>query len=154
MRTWEQAQTEIKAAISKFPNTFGLRAFPGKVFRLSEASSYFSDETLYLYTEVQDRDSWLSFGKGTVSEVSSQIVQLPKLTPEQSKRVYLVRLYIQRMRSRARKAYAQDYLDFLEDRYHVGLSEPIASAYDIHPLSVATSIEMRVRAILEGKDSK
>jgi hypothetical protein len=68
----------IAAEIANFPPTFGLRAYPGDVFRISRTASYFSDYpalgTLYLYTQVRRGDQWLDFCKGTSAELRAQIV--------------------------------------------------------------------------------
>jgi hypothetical protein len=73
--TFQEQQAAVDSAVAAFPGTFGLRAFPGRVFRVSPRASYFS--TLYgvmLYTEVQDeRGQWSDFAKGTPSELSAQI---------------------------------------------------------------------------------
>jgi hypothetical protein len=67
----------IAEAIAKFPSTFGLAGFPGKVFRISQSASYISDYpatgTLHLYTEVQRGDQWLSFAKATLEELQVQV---------------------------------------------------------------------------------
>ena len=73
------------------------------------------------------------------------------LTPEQLKNVSAVRAYISRLR-RDRQRYAEDYLNYIYDRYNLGMTEPIAAQYDIHPLSAATSIEQRIHKILDGED--
>ena len=66
----------VETAIELFPATFGLRAFPGKVFRISVQSSYPSQDDVVLYTEVQDGDKWLSFAKGSVEEMQRNVVPL------------------------------------------------------------------------------
>ena len=63
----------IDGAISQFPATFSLRAFPGKTFRLSRESSYVNGDQVILYTQVQKGDRWLDFAKGTVSELKAQV---------------------------------------------------------------------------------
>lgn len=65
----------VAGAIAQFPATFGLRSFPGKMFRLSQTSSYISGDTVQLYTEVQNADgTWSSFAKGTIDELRQQLV--------------------------------------------------------------------------------
>ena len=59
--------------IKGFPETFGLRAFPGRTFRINPAQSYESGGEFILYTDVQDGDGWLSFCKGTPSELQKEI---------------------------------------------------------------------------------
>jgi hypothetical protein len=65
---------KIRAAIAQFPATFGLRGFPGGVFRLSPDSSYVSGGRVALYTQRKDGDSWNDFSKGTEAELRGQIV--------------------------------------------------------------------------------
>lgn len=66
---------QIEAAAAEFPETFGLKAFPGKVFRISLAASYVSGGQVLLYTAIQDGDRWESFAKGTPAELRAQIVR-------------------------------------------------------------------------------
>ena len=67
----------ISEAIKQFPEQFGLKAFPGKVFALSFSASYISEGQIYLYTVVQTDDGkWLSFCKGTPAELKSAMVRL------------------------------------------------------------------------------
>lgn len=78
--TTQQYEQRIKDAIAKFPETFGLRAFPGKVFKISFSASYIaeydSDNPVELYTLVKVGDRWESFCKGTVAELQANIVKL------------------------------------------------------------------------------
>ena len=67
---------KIRDAIARFPSTFGLRGFPGGVFRISPTSSYVSGGRVMLYTERKDNDDWLDFSKGTESELRSQVTSL------------------------------------------------------------------------------
>jgi hypothetical protein len=72
------AQAEIvDAAIARFPETFGLRAYPGEQFRISRASSYVNDsDVLQLYTERLCEDGkWHSFAKGTESELRNEVTK-------------------------------------------------------------------------------
>lgn len=65
----------VKDEAAKFPGEFGLRAFPGKTFRVSEAISYYSDsEGVMLYTEVKNGDRWMSFCKGSPAELKREMV--------------------------------------------------------------------------------
>ena len=68
----------IVEAIKLFPAEFGLRGFPGDVFRMSPEASYLSDRGLpILYTERRNADgSWSAFAKGCVAEMRSQVVAL------------------------------------------------------------------------------
>ena len=72
------SDTRIKEVIATFPATFGLRSFSGLAFRISETSSFFSGEQLFLYTEVQQSGGWVSFAKGTERELRRQLVDAPK----------------------------------------------------------------------------
>jgi hypothetical protein len=65
---------KIRAAIAKFPATFGLRGFPGKVFRISPTSSYVSGERVMLYTERKDNGGWQDFSKGTEAELRREVI--------------------------------------------------------------------------------
>jgi len=67
---------QIRAAIARFPATFGLRGFPGDVFRISPTSSYVSGGRVMLYTERKDNDDWLDFSKGTESELRGEVTSL------------------------------------------------------------------------------
>lgn len=88
----------INAAIAKFPQTFGLRAFPGKVFKIDSQSSYmgqaywlqpdpqpgkpetFGPEEPILYVYVKsgagEGDEWLAFSKAASRELAGQVVPL------------------------------------------------------------------------------
>lgn len=80
MKTRNQEQTEIAATIATFPAKFGLRAFPGDTFRVSPMSSYFSGDTMYLYTErLAESGMWQSFAKGTAGELRLEVVALPSV---------------------------------------------------------------------------
>lgn len=68
---------KIHDAIARFPPTFGLRGFPGDVFRLSPTSSYVSGGSVMLYTQRKEGDHWLDFSKGTEPELRGEIVPLP-----------------------------------------------------------------------------
>lgn len=65
----------IVNAAAEFPETFGLRAFPGEKFRVSISASYVSDGQVMLYTDVwsRARGEWQSFAKGTPAELRAQI---------------------------------------------------------------------------------
>jgi hypothetical protein len=71
---------KVTDAIAQFPATFGLRAFPGDVFKISPFHSYESDfpapGTVYLYTYVRRGDAWHSFAKGTPQELRAEVVAL------------------------------------------------------------------------------
>lgn len=68
-------QKAVADAIATFPETFGLKAFPGSVFRIGKRESFVSQGTVMLYTLIQKEDQWLAFAKGTIGELRSQIVK-------------------------------------------------------------------------------
>lgn len=66
--------------IARFPATFGLRAFPGKTFRISAQASYVNDSgTLQLYTQVLRDGQWLDFAKDSEKELRAELVDLKGL---------------------------------------------------------------------------
>jgi hypothetical protein len=79
---YDSKQKEVfKRVAATFPATFGLRAFPGDTFRISESSSYFNgpmlscdEKDLMLYTECQRGATWVDFAKGTAEELRAQVV--------------------------------------------------------------------------------
>ena len=76
LKDWgPEAEQAIKDALALFPGTFGLRGFPGKVFRMSASSSFVGSGQVWLYSEVQDGEKWLSFAKGTVEEFNREVVR-------------------------------------------------------------------------------
>ena len=62
----------IAQAIAEFPETFGLRGFPGKRFSLSQRSSYVSGGEVMLYTVTSEG---LDFTKGTPAEIRAEVVR-------------------------------------------------------------------------------
>lgn len=78
MMSYLDQRTIILAARKPFPEKFGLRAFPGDTFRISERDSYVNDSgDVQLYTEVLRGDKWLSFAKGTPAELAKEVVADP-----------------------------------------------------------------------------
>jgi hypothetical protein len=65
---------KIRAAIARFPPTFGLRGFPGDVFRLSPTASYVSGGRVLLYTQRKDGNQWLDFAKETEPELRREVI--------------------------------------------------------------------------------
>lgn len=70
-----------REAIARFPEEFGLRAFPGDKFRISYGASYFrtwdDPDSLMLYTERLCEDGkWKDFAKGTEAELRREVVRL------------------------------------------------------------------------------
>lgn len=66
----------IEEAMAKFPETFGLKAFPGRTFRFSRSASYMRDTEVVLYAQVDTPSGWVDFGKGTTEEFQQEIVIL------------------------------------------------------------------------------
>ncbi len=69
----------IEKACAEFPKTFGLRAFPGEVFRVDDYDSYLNDNggiTFYTHRLNKENGRWNAFAKGTKSELMAQIVLL------------------------------------------------------------------------------
>ena len=66
----------LSDAIAEFPERFGLRAFPGKVFCIARVDSWVDRETKIpqLYVCVETDDGWLSFSRGTPPELAREIV--------------------------------------------------------------------------------
>jgi hypothetical protein len=74
--TREEEHQAVLDAIARFPETFGLRAYPGETFRIGVRESYFSDHQrqVLLYTQRQMPDGqWRDFAKGSEEELRRQI---------------------------------------------------------------------------------
>jgi hypothetical protein len=77
MNRYEDEKKAVADSVARFPITFGLRAFPGDVFRVSPSSSYYSETYgVMLYTEVLRVNKWMSFAKGTPDELLREVVKL------------------------------------------------------------------------------
>lgn len=79
MKSVQENETAVKAAMAEFPATFGLRAFPGDVFRIGERQSYVNDSgVVMLYTQRYDvtREQWMDFAKGTAGELRREVVKV------------------------------------------------------------------------------
>ncbi len=81
MTAWKDRQAEVDAAIEaitrEYGDTFGLRAFPGDVFMISEGASFWCDRDkvlLYTYVWSIKQNKWLAFAKGTIEELKREIV--------------------------------------------------------------------------------
>lgn len=80
MINYETQMELVKAAAKQFPSEFGLRAFPGEVFRINIGDSYY-DETkglVMLYVGIRKGDQWPGFSKGTTTEIRMELTALPK----------------------------------------------------------------------------
>ena len=82
--TWHDAANKLYFAVkSTFPETFGLRAYPGHSFRISDSASYYAgpleakeveEHHIMLYTERLRADgTWSDFVKGTPEELRRAI---------------------------------------------------------------------------------
>lgn len=75
----------VKAAAAEFPATFGLRAYPGRLFRIEQGASFVSQGVVLLYVYAKRDESidgipspqWLAFCKGTGPELAREIVPAP-----------------------------------------------------------------------------
>jgi len=73
--SWKEDEATIDKAISEFPSVFGLRANPGRLFRISRENSFVSQGQVFLYTQIQNSDgSWNDFAKGSPNELRSQML--------------------------------------------------------------------------------
>lgn len=74
------ADRKVADAVAAFPERFGLRGFPGDVFRASPTASYVNDAgtvTVYVERLSPQRESyWLAHSKGSPAEVWSQLTTL------------------------------------------------------------------------------
>lgn len=74
----EERAALIQAAAQQLPETFGLRAFTGDTFRVNLSSSYLTETNrVMLYTDILKGDKWLSFAKGTLSELKEELIPAP-----------------------------------------------------------------------------
>jgi len=63
----------VKEEVAKFPESFGLRGFPGQRFTLNESASYespFGSGNVLLYVFTEDG---LAFSKGTPAELRREV---------------------------------------------------------------------------------
>jgi hypothetical protein len=67
----------IRDTAANFPRTFGLRAWPGALFRISTLDSFVNYEgQVTLYTETERDGRWYSFAKCTPEELRREIVSV------------------------------------------------------------------------------
>lgn len=66
---------KVNAVCNRFPDEFGLRAFPGKRFSVCKASSFMGADgvQVYVYVWDDDRDEWLAFSRGTEAEIRKEM---------------------------------------------------------------------------------
>ena len=66
----------VAAVILRFPEEFGLRSFPGKRFRISDRSSYFSESLgVQLVVQVKVGVLWSDFTRCKPIEILGQIAR-------------------------------------------------------------------------------
>lgn len=76
--TLDDRQRLVADALAGFPEHFGLRGFPGDVFRCSPTHSYVNDAgTVTIYTERLAAGAWLAFAKGSVAELQRELAEVP-----------------------------------------------------------------------------
>lgn len=69
---------EITAVIQSFPATFGLRAFPGKLFKIAVDYCYHNGESIQIVTEVESTGGkWLHFSRSDADELRRNIIPAP-----------------------------------------------------------------------------
>lgn len=69
-------EEDIDRTIKRFPSTFGMRAFPGKIFKINRFNSYIAGDKIMLYTDIKLNGGWGAFAKGTPEELKREIVKL------------------------------------------------------------------------------
>lgn len=84
----EEVERLIKVEAAKFPAEFGLRAYPGKRFKILLHESYADYHTgkVTLYTGVQIGDKWPGFAKGTTAELLAEVVALIDVNADLAKK--------------------------------------------------------------------
>ena len=75
-KLWETQKAAVQAAIDLYPGEFGLKAFPGGVFRVEPLECFWSEleHAPMLYVYVKNGSVWSSFAKGTPEELRRQTV--------------------------------------------------------------------------------
>ena len=67
----------IRLVETRFGQVFGLKAFPGKRFRIFDSDCFVSEGRVLLYTSIEtETGGWSGFCKGTEPEVFDQAVKL------------------------------------------------------------------------------
>ena len=80
MNHYESQVKTVKDAVARYPDTFGLRNFPGDTFKIEAGASYYSDMygvMLYTYRQTEP-GRWAAFAKGTPEELLGQVVPAPR----------------------------------------------------------------------------
>jgi hypothetical protein len=88
MSRYEDEQAQVRDAAASFPPTFGLRAFPGDVFRINAGASFVSEGAVQLVIDVQrtaqhdqwlspdDSRDWLNFTRDTPAAIRRELRQV------------------------------------------------------------------------------
>ena len=86
---YQVEQRALQTELNAVPPRFGLRGFPGEVFQVVRAASYYSDSYgTQLYTYRQDSPGeWLAFAKGSPSELRRRITYLPGMSDVEIDRI-------------------------------------------------------------------
>lgn len=79
---YDEHKKLVADTIAEFPERFGLRGFPGDVFRCSATDSYVNDAgsvTIYVERLSPQRESlWLAHSKGSPAEVRAELVTIQR----------------------------------------------------------------------------
>ncbi len=85
MSRYEDEQKMVIEAVAKFPAVFGLRAFPGKTYRVSLGNSFVSEGVVQIVVQTKTTADeqqkfrlaeWADFGRDAADNVLAQIVKL------------------------------------------------------------------------------
>ncbi len=75
---WQQEQELLNETIARFPETFGLRNFPGVTFAISRGESFVNGAgEVMIYLVVKDGERWEAFAKGWEQELRANITPAP-----------------------------------------------------------------------------
>lgn len=74
----EKLDMVLAEAKVQFPDTFGLRAFPGDVFRISPIrfKHFVSEGQVQIVVEVKRGEKWLDMGRNTLVNIVSEATKL------------------------------------------------------------------------------
>lgn len=74
--TNKEMESMVRDAAGDFPDEFGLKAFPGKRFKILLGQSYVSEGKVLLYLGIKRASNqWEAFCKGTPAELRKEIVR-------------------------------------------------------------------------------
>ena len=83
--TYEQEQKMTADAVARFPARFGLRAFPGKTFRVSPGSSFVSEGVVQIVVQTLTTEEerkkyglaeWADFGRDAVETTLREVTNV------------------------------------------------------------------------------